>query len=130
MDEFTAMVNDYLRLHDIKVDSSTSTPLSTNAPTPAHGKSSSDSEYVYDVFYFRRENKADVDALVASEAGKVGTVTGLPPWEIYDYMPDDSDADSVPDEADEDSNEENWYTNDYPEEVSDEEAARDVHGGY
>jgi len=110
MDKFLPMLNDYLKIHDLK--------LGTSDPSgPETGSVSNPSkldDYVWDVFYHKPTTIGEWN-----EVANIGTLTGLPP-SITD--PNDSTSESEEeDEADEDSNAEEYYKNDYPEDGSSSE---------
>ncbi|KAF8798860.1 hypothetical protein BYT27DRAFT_7202578 [Phlegmacium glaucopus] len=102
MDKFLPMLNDYLKIHDIDVGSEANSRV-LKKPSGVIGQptlpaSTSDGDYVWDVFYHRPATLSEWN-----EAANVGTLTGLPPsfGAIYDSA---SDSEEEEDEADEDSN--------------------------
>ncbi|TIB73940.1 hypothetical protein E3Q22_04269 [Wallemia mellicola] len=107
MREFRKLVEDYLKMQE------TVTPES---PTPETDK---DDDYVFDVYY---RDKADLrnNTQIMSN---IGLLTGFYDEFGLNFDQDySSDSTDIQDEADEDSNEEDYYTNDYPdEEVGSEE---------
>ncbi|KAF8967109.1 hypothetical protein BDZ97DRAFT_566928 [Flammula alnicola] len=115
MDKFLPMLNDYLKIHDVDVNTSDASPalkkpsgsaLRTGVPLAT----SNDDDYVWDVFYHRPATLSEWN-----EVANVGTVSGLPP-SFGDGYDSASDSEEEFDEADEDSNAEEYYKNDYPEE--------------
>ncbi|KAF8158231.1 hypothetical protein B0H34DRAFT_674684 [Crassisporium funariophilum] len=116
MDKFLPMLNDYLKINHDEASTSTSAPVlkkpsnvgSSRTVPPA---TTAEGDYVWDVFYHRPATLSEWN-----EAANVGTLTGLPPsfGAVYDSA---SDSEEEEDEADEDSNAEEYYKNDYPDEM-------------
>ncbi|KAL1919555.1 uncharacterized protein VTP21DRAFT_2248 [Calcarisporiella thermophila] len=106
MCNFLPMVREYLTLNESR--SSTTTSSSATAED--------DDEYVYDIYY-----RADPPDLRTAYRN-VGALT----WEGEDnyFLEDDVDT-SDEDYEEEDSNDEGFYTHDYPEEYEDEEEVDD-----
>ncbi|KAF8654619.1 hypothetical protein AX16_003530 [Volvariella volvacea WC 439] len=103
MEKFIPLLNDYLKLHDIRPEAAAG-----GLPTDSHLGSDSEDDYVWDVFYHRPATLTEWNA-----AANVGMITGPLPSDIDPY---DSFSDEEEDEADEDSNAEEYYKNDYPDE--------------
>jgi len=125
MDKFLPMLNDYLKIHDIDIGSATNSRIlkkpSAVIGQPTSPPSGSDADYVWDVFYHRPATLTEWNA-----AANVGTLTGLPPsfGAVYDSA---SDSEEEEDEADEDSNAEEYYKNDYPDEIDSSESSDEFH---
>jgi len=114
MDKFLPMLKDYLKIHSIDPnDSSTSASSSNYGSAAANASGSSGGDYVWDVFYHRPASLSEWN-----DVANIGTVTGLPP-SFGDGYDSTSDSDEELDEADEDSNAEEYYKNDYPEDEED-----------
>jgi len=125
VNKFLPMLNDYLKIHDIDIGSETNTPA-LKKPSDVIGQHTSpqsalDGDYVWDVFYHRPATLSEWN-----EAANVGTLTGLPPsfGAVYDSA---SDSEEEEDEADEDSNAEEYYKNDYPDEIDNSENSDEFH---
>lgn len=122
---FLPMLNDYLKIHDIDIGSETNPPAlkkpSGVIGQPTLPQSALDGDYVWDVFYHRPATLSEWN-----EAANVGTLTGLPPsfGAVYDSA---SDSEEEEDEADEDSNAEEYYKNDYPDEIDSSESSDEFH---
>ncbi|KAF9462991.1 hypothetical protein BDZ94DRAFT_1298106 [Collybia nuda] len=119
MEKFLPMLNDYLKLHDVTLDSAhRDSSVVVLAPAPTSD------DYVWDIFYHRPTTSSEW-----SQVANVGTLSGLPPsiTDPYDSVSDSEEED----EADEDSNAEEYYKNDYPEEdnPSDSEGSDEFHEG-
>ncbi|PPQ67988.1 hypothetical protein CVT25_000468 [Psilocybe cyanescens] len=127
IDKFLPMLNDYLKIHhlDPTAEASSTAPKSVSNlnETKAGSQSSSDDDYVWDVFYHRPVTLSEWN-----EVSNVGSVTGLPP-SFGDGYDSTSDSDEELDEADEDSNAEEYYKNDYPEDedLSESDSADEFH---
>jgi len=119
------MLNDYLKIHDIDIGSEMNPPAlkkpSSMVGQPILPQSALDGDYVWDVFYHRPATLSEW-----IEAANVGTLTGLPPsfGAVYDSA---SDSEEEEDEADEDSNAEEYYKNDYPDEIDSSESSDEFH---
>lgn len=121
MDNFLPMLNDYLKIHDTDMDTETN-PRVLKKPSGVMGQPfTSDGDYVWDVFYHRPATLSEWN-----EAANVGTLTGLPPsfGDVYDSA---SDSEEEEDEADEDSNAEEYYKNDYPDEIDSSGSSDEFH---
>ncbi|KAJ7644344.1 hypothetical protein FB45DRAFT_897592 [Roridomyces roridus] len=118
MEKFLPMLNDYLKLNEI--DLATSSSLASSLHSSA--STSATDDYVWDVFYHRPATLTEWN-----EVANVGTLTGLPPslTDPYDSASDSEEED----EADEDSNAEEYYKNDYPDEEdsSDDDSGDEFH---
>ncbi|KZT12156.1 uncharacterized protein LAESUDRAFT_720131 [Laetiporus sulphureus 93-53] len=107
--KFLPLLQDYLKLDDKAVVP----PSPTKTVPPA---TIDESDYVYDVFYQRPTTFQELYQ-PSTSVSNIGRLTDVPD-ELMWY---DSDTESeVGDTDDEDSNAEDWYKNDYPEELSDE----------
>ncbi|KAH8824811.1 hypothetical protein DL96DRAFT_1610925 [Flagelloscypha sp. PMI_526] len=106
MEKFMPMLTDYLKLHDMPLES----PKVSAKSSVNHSRSGSQDEYVYDIFYHRPTTVEEWDSISTN----VATLTGLPSSFNNEWESDSEEE--IEDEADEDSNDENWHTNDYPEE--------------
>jgi hypothetical protein len=103
VEKFLPMLQDYLTLQD-------TTPSSV-IPNANSYATTSDGDYVWDVFYRRPYSISEWNSFPPN----YGTLTGLPPSGEDDDLSDNSDSEEE-DEADEDSNAEEYYKNDYPDE--------------
>jgi hypothetical protein len=115
------MLNDYLKIHDMDMVTETN-PQVLKKPSGVMGQPFiSDGDYVWDVFYHRPATLSEWN-----QAANVGTLTGLPPsfGDVYDSA---SDSEEEEDEADEDSNAEEYYKNDYPDEIDSSESGDEFH---
>jgi len=126
VNKFLPMLNDYLKIHDIDIGSETDSPAlkkpSGVIVQPILPQSAlEDGDYVWDVFYHRPATLSEWN-----EAANVGTLTGLPPsfGDVYDSA---SDSEEEEDEGDEDSNAEEYYKNDYPDEIDSSESSDEFH---
>lgn len=99
MDKFVPLLEEYLKIGDIGLSSSSGTSAET-----------AEDDFVWDIFYHYPVKLNEW----SKSAVNIGTLTGLP--SSFGH-PDDSDSESeVEDDEDEDSNAEDYYTNDYPDE--------------
>ncbi|RDB17900.1 RNA polymerase II nuclear localization protein IWR1 [Hypsizygus marmoreus] len=110
MEKFLPMLNDYLKLHDVAME-----PPDKGVAGGGALSSSKSDDYVWDVFYHRPATLSEWN-----DAANVGTLSGLPPSITDPY--DSASESEEEDEADEDSNAEEYYKNDYPEEVEEDDS--------
>jgi len=129
MANFLPMLEQYLTLHDISIDSDDKSaaknpvPVSNQEMKIIQDKPDKEDDYVYDVFYY---HKRDDLAVGLSQAANIGLVMVNPEDNIEFLANSSDDEDSLPDDEDPDSNDEDNPNNDYPDEesYSDEEYQR------
>ncbi|EOQ99349.1 RNA polymerase II nuclear localization protein IWR1 [Wallemia ichthyophaga EXF-994] len=119
MREFRRLVEDYLKMQEVvSIDSNDSEKGNDKEDK---NTVNNNNDYVFDVYY-RDSKKSHHSPEILSN---IGLLTGLSD-EFGAGVDYSSDSTDIKDEADEDSNEEDYYTNDYPdEEVGSEEEEYD-----
>ncbi|KAH9480560.1 hypothetical protein JR316_0007160 [Psilocybe cubensis] len=123
MDKFLPMLNDYLKIHNLNSTADKAlSPLTSSKlnETKSNSQTSSDDDYVWDVFYHRPATLSEWNE-VSNIASVHVYCTGLPP-SFGDGYDSDEESDEEVDEADEDSNAEEYYKNDYPEDEDEDES--------